>query len=178
MPTVPIPVLVDEFVSLRRWRSSDVPAMLEAFSDPVFVAFSDWAPQSPVDALDYLDRRERERLAGTAIDLAIVDPHEPAAVLGGASLNDIDTQHLRANVGYWLSPVGRGRGLATRAVNLLAEWAFTDLVLARLELTCGPDNIASQRVAARCGFLHEGVLRSHMSFRDGRRDTVVFSRLR
>src|SRR5215211_5105964 len=49
--------------------------------------------------------------------------------------------------------------------------------LARLELTCGPDNRASQGVAERCGFTREGVLRSHMPFKGTRRDTVVFSLL-
>lgn len=53
---------------------------------------------------------------------------------------------------------------------------FAELV-ARLELTCGPDNEASQRVAERCGFTREGVLRSHIPFKGGRRDTVVFSLL-
>ena len=49
--------------------------------------------------------------------------------------------------------------------------------LARLELTCGPDNLASQRVAERCGFTREGVLRSHVPFKGARRDSVVFSLL-
>jgi RimJ/RimL family protein N-acetyltransferase len=71
----------------------------------------------------------------------------------------------------------RGHGAATRAVRLLARWAFDDLGIARLELTCGPDNTASQRVAERCGFTREGVLRSHMPFKGGRRDTVMFSLL-
>jgi len=51
------------------------------------------------------------------------------------------------------------------------------LGLARIELTCGPDNEASARVAGRCGFVREGVLRSHMAFKGGRRDTVLFSLL-
>src|SRR6478609_110225 len=62
-----------------------------------------------------------------------------------------------------------------RLASLVARWAFSELGLARLELTCGPDNEASQRVAARCGFVREGVLRSHIAFKGGRRDTVVFS---
>ena len=56
---------------------------------------------------------------------------------------------------------------------MLARWAFDELAIARLELTCGPDNVASQRVAARCGFVREGLLRSHMAFKGGRRDTVL-----
>ena len=60
---------------------------------------------------------------------------------------------------------------------LLARWAFDDLGIARVALTCAPDNSASQRVAERCGFSREGVLRSHMPFKDLRRDTVVFGLL-
>jgi RimJ/RimL family protein N-acetyltransferase len=59
----------------------------------------------------------------------------------------------------------------------MAGWAFDTLGLARLELTCGPDNEASQSVAVRCGFVREGVLRSHTPFKGGRRDTVMFSLL-
>ena len=96
-------------------------------------------------------------------------------MLGGVSLfGFVDG---RAGIGYWLAPEARGRGVATRSVRLVAPWAFEELRVARLELTCGPDNVASQRVAQRCGFMREGLLRSHMPFKGGRRDTVLFSLL-
>ncbi len=63
------------------------------------------------------------------------------------------------------------------AVRLLARWAFAELGLARLELTCGPDNEASQHVAERCGFSREGLLRSHVPFKGARRDSVIYSLL-
>jgi RimJ/RimL family protein N-acetyltransferase len=171
-----VPLLTDGVVRLRPWRDSDVPAMLQAFGDPWFQQFSDWAPRTPAQAHAYLVRREQGRRDGREIDLAVVAA-DADTVLGGASLNDLHPTHLRAAVGYWLAPGARGRGAATRAVRLLAGWAFGDLGLARLELSCGPDNRASQRVAERCGFSREGVLRSHLAFKGGRRDTVLFSLL-
>jgi RimJ/RimL family protein N-acetyltransferase len=109
------------------------------------------------------------------VNVALVEPDDDTAVLGGASLYDVADG--RAAVGYWLTPAARGRGIASHAVRLLAGWAFEGLRIARLELTCGPDNVASQRVAERCGFVREGVLRAHLPFKGGRRDTVVFSLL-
>ncbi|MGH2884403.1 MAG: GNAT family N-acetyltransferase [Solirubrobacteraceae bacterium] len=108
---------------------------------------------------------------------AFVEPADPQVVLGGGSLYGIDVEQRRAAVGYWLSPSSRGRGVATHATRLMARWAFEGLGVARLELTCGPDNERSQRVAERCGFVREGLLRSHMPFKGGRRDTVMFSLL-
>ncbi len=67
--------------------------------------------------------------------------------------------------------------MASCATRLLARFAFSELGIVRLELTCGPDNVASQRVAERCGFVREGVMREHVAFRGGRRDTVLFSLL-
>src|SRR5262249_16717591 len=83
----------------------------------------------------------------------------------------------RGSVGYWLLPQARGRGLATRSVRLLSEWALRDLGLARLQILTEPANGASQRVAEGCGYQREGVLRSYADV-DGRSvDYVVFSLL-
>jgi RimJ/RimL family protein N-acetyltransferase len=76
-------------------------------------------------------------------------------VLGGASLYAVELAERRAAVGYLLAARARGRGVATCATRLLARWGFDRLGLERLELTCGPDNVASQRVAERCGFTRE-----------------------
>ena len=98
-------------------------------------------------------------------------------MLGGASIYEINLERGSAALGYWRALRARGRGVASCAVRLLAQWGFTKLGLARIELTCGPDNEASQRVAGRCGFVHEGVMRSHTPFKGARRDTVIFSLL-
>jgi RimJ/RimL family protein N-acetyltransferase len=173
----PSPPLRDDRIVLRPWREADVPAQLRIFGDPVFQRFSDWAPESGPDARRQLAADEAARRRGVQVQFAIVAPDDDALVLGGASLHDIDQGHRRASVGYWLAPEARGGGLASRAVRLIAGWAFEDLGLARLELTCGPDNHASQRVAERCGFVREGLLRSHVRFKGGRRDSVVFGLL-
>jgi RimJ/RimL family protein N-acetyltransferase len=81
------------------------------------------------------------------------------------------------SIGYWIAADARGRGVATRATKLLARWVLTEGGVERLELTTDPDNVASQRVAEKAGFTREGVLRSHMRFSDGRRDSIMFSLL-
>ena len=53
---------------------------------------------------------------------------------------------------YWLAPRGRGRGMATNAVNLLCEWAFHSLGLERVTLKTLVGNARSQLVAKRAGF--------------------------
>jgi RimJ/RimL family protein N-acetyltransferase len=174
-----VPDLRDDVVALRPWRESDVPANLDAFSDPTVQRFSypRADPYTEADALAYVIDATRAWEAGTGAEFACVAPDDDAAILGGASIYDIETEWRRASTGYWLAPRARGQGIATRAVRLLAGWAFDDLGIERLQLTCGPDNLASQRVAERAGFTREGVLRSQLPFKGQRRDTVVFSLL-
>jgi len=175
----PDPPLADEVVALRAWTMRDVPAVASGFADPAAQRFS-WhhsRPYTEADARNFIASQEAARRRGEDMQLAFVEPKDDEAVLGGGSVYGIDLQQGRAAVGYWVAPAARGRGLATRATLLMARWAFDVLGVARLELTCGPDNEASQRVAERCGFTREGVLRSHMPFKGGRRDTVMFSLL-
>ena len=86
---------------------------------------------------------------------------------------------MSASIGYWLAGEARGQGYISRAVRVLARWAFDDLQLARLELTADPENIASQRVAERCGFRKEGHLRSDIVVHHSgeRRDSLVYGLL-
>lgn len=175
----PDPPLADEVVVLRRWEAEDVPGKVMGFADPSVQRFS-WTKATPYteeDARSFFAYQEEARQRGEELCFAFVEPADPGMVLGGGSLYDIDVEQGRAAVGYWLAPSSRGRGVATHATRLMARWAFDELGVARVDLTCGPDNERSQRVAERCGFVREGVLRSHMPFKGGRRDTVMFSLL-
>ena len=175
----PDPPLADQVVVLRAWSADDVPEKLMMFADPSIQRFS-WpqtADYTEVDAQRFFADQEKARLRGEELQFALAEPSDHRTVLGGGSVYAIDLDQGRAAVGFWLGPAARGRGVATHATRLMARWAFDDLGIARLELTCAPDNEASQRVAGRCGFVREGVLRSHMAFKGGRRDTVMFSLL-
>ncbi len=150
------------------------------FADPSVLRFS-WPHTIPYVeeyAWAYFREQEQARLDGEELGFAFADPALPTTVFGGGSLHGIDLREGRAAVGYWLAPPHRGCGIATRATRLMARWGFSVLGLERIELTCGPDNEASQRVAERAGFVREGVLRSHIAFKGGRRDSVVFGLLR
>jgi RimJ/RimL family protein N-acetyltransferase len=174
----PVPSLAGDVVLLRPWREADVPGMVQAFSDPVMQRFS-WrtAPYTETDARESLTEHEEARLRGEGLSFALVEPGDEDVVLGCVSLEEVRLGQGCAAVGYWLAPGARGRSAAAQAVRLLARWAFAELGLARLELTCGPDNEASQHVAERCGFSREGLLRSHVPFKGTRRDSVIYSLL-
>lgn len=174
----PVPPLAGDVVALRPWRAADVPGLVRAFGDPVLLQFS-WREgvYTEADAREFLAGQEEGRLRGEELNLAVAQPGDEDVLLGAVSLYEIRWEQGCAAVGYWLAAEARGRGAAAAAVRLVARWAFAELGVARLELTCGPDNGASQRVAERCGFSREGVLRSYVPFKGGRRDSVIYSLL-
>jgi RimJ/RimL family protein N-acetyltransferase len=67
--------------------------------------------------------------------------------------------------------------VASAALRALTEWAFSELGAERLELLIATGNDASKRVAERCGYVREGVLRSAYFKQDLREDTEIWSRL-
>jgi len=71
----------------------------------------------------------------------------------------------------------RGRGVATRALRLIAAWAVEEIGAGRVQLYTDPANEASQRVAEKAGFRREGMLRSWTEIKGSRRDVVMYSLL-
>jgi RimJ/RimL family protein N-acetyltransferase len=160
-------------IVLRPWRPADVPAVLAACRDPEIPRWIPFvpAPYSEDDALSYV--RGAIESGDDRHAFAIVAA-EGAALYGSIDMrvNAMRTGHI----GYWVAREARGRGVCTAALGRLCRFALEDLRLERLELMTDPENVASQRVAEKVGFRREGVLRSHLLHRDGRRrDSVMFS---
>jgi RimJ/RimL family protein N-acetyltransferase len=118
---------------------------------------------------------ERGRRDGTREAFAVI---EGDTFVGIAVAPKIDLPARTAELGYVVAPAARGRGVASEALRLLTDWAFAELELERLELMISIANEASKRVASRCGYRFEGVLRSLHFKGDLREDTEIWSRLR
>jgi ribosomal-protein-alanine N-acetyltransferase len=162
-------------VALRRVRPDDAPAYVAAFRDDPELGRLLGMEQDP-DEASVRERAERlPALAaeGKVVELAIGEPFA-----GTVSLHSIDEHHRRAEIGFWLVPGARGRGLGSRAVALAVTWAFGELDLLRVEMTTTPDNAAVFALARRLGFTQEGVLRKRNVERGQRVDVVWFGVLR
>ena len=127
-------------------------------------------------AKDWIERAYDALHRADSLRLAIVD-HEDEEFLGQIGVGRLNWEQQVGEIFYWLAAPARGRGVAARAVRLLADWSFATLNLARLEIIVDPGNEASQHVADAAGFTREGILRSYQRFKDGRMDAVMFSKL-
>jgi RimJ/RimL family protein N-acetyltransferase len=174
--------LRDAGVMLRPWREADADAIVGRISDPAIMAFLDRIPQpyERTDALDYIRASNDGWRTWTQTSFAILVDELEGAV-GSISISWPDIEEGVAEVGYWVAAEARGRGVATTALRVAAEWAFgADARLERLQLRADALNPASNRVAEKAGFTREGVLRStRRNVRLGRRvDFVMWSLLR
>jgi RimJ/RimL family protein N-acetyltransferase len=75
-------------------------------------------------------------------------------------------------------PAQRGKGVATEAVGLMVRHLFELKPVNRIRLVIHPGNLASRRVAEKCGFTHEGTARGALFLRGRHHDVEIHSILR
>ena len=72
-------------------------------------------------------------------------------------------------------PEQSGRGYVTESVQLLVDYLFATKKQNRIQLVIVPENVASRRIAEKCGFTLEGTARGAF-FNDGRsQDLLIYS---
>jgi ribosomal-protein-alanine N-acetyltransferase len=86
--------------------------------------------------------------------------------------------HGIAEIGFSLTTSAQGRGLMVQAMELLLPTIFLGTTLERLEARCTLDNLRSQRVLERLGFVREGRLRSYFVLEGRRVDNYLYALLR
>lgn len=161
-----------------------VPEDAEGVHDAVRESIAElhpWAPWCPLtyglaDAEAWITRQPSEREAGTAFEFVVTDGD--GRILGCCGVNQINRGFRHGNLGYWIRTSATRRGFATDAARQVAEWAFGNTDLERLEILVAVGNTASQTVAARTGALLEGRLRSRFLVHGRFQDAFVYSLIR
>lgn len=165
--------LVDGDLTLRRAVPADAGDVAEVYNEADIRHWMLWEPEvvDEAEALANIARSEEAWAEGSwAVFRIVVDGH----VVGGANLHFLEYDVAEAS--YFLRASVRGRGIATRAVLLMTDWAFRERGQARVFLRCHPENAGSVRLAERAGFTYEGLERQSAVSPDGRRfDSRVYS---
>jgi RimJ/RimL family protein N-acetyltransferase len=153
------PVLRDGDLTLRPPRPDDADAVTAACQD---AAIQRWvrvpSPYRREHAESWLARCARQARAGEEMTLLAEDGDGRLA--GSFSLLELRRRPGYGEIGYWVAADARGRGVATRSVVLLREWAAEALRLRTIEILVDRENAPSRAVALRAGFADTGELRT------------------
>ncbi|MCX4639030.1 GNAT family N-acetyltransferase [Streptomyces sp. RPA4-5] len=96
-------------------------------------------------------------------------------LVGGVLFVAFDVTSGTCEVGCWLEESAVGRGLITRAIRVLIDWAVEQRGMHRVEWIASSANTPSLNVAKRLGMVREGVQRESYPHRGVRHDMEVWS---
>jgi RimJ/RimL family protein N-acetyltransferase len=161
---------------IRSWQAQDRRALVKyANNRNIWINLRDAFPH-PYTELDAQAWIQQTTQQVPETQFAIASDQEAIGAIG--FLLQEDVYRRSAEIGYWLGEPFWGRGITTRAVCALTEYAFTHFDLVRLYATVFEWNPASARVLEKAGYAYEGRLRKSVT-KDGKTiDQLLFATVR
>lgn len=176
MRKIKVPTLETDRLLLRMWRKKDAPQLYEYAKNPNVGPKAGWKPHESI---------AESKMIISSIFLAnmcwAIVEKETGHVIGSIGLEE---DKFRPNVkskelGYSLSEDYWGSGIMTEAAKCIITHSFESLKLDVLMIRTGNENLRSQRVIEKCGFMYEGTLRRTYRIYDGSiREVRCYSMLR
>ena len=132
--------------------------------------FTEWDMQS---LLDYYHEKKKSELMLTIID------DDTGTHIGNIKASEIDKNHHRAEMGiiigdkdFW------GKGIATTAIGIVADYCFDSLNLHKLTAGAYADNRASINAFITNGFIVEGQRKEHILIPSWWSDVALLGKLK
>ena len=185
------PVLIDlptsietERLLLRPPRAGDGALLHAAIAESLpelrrFLASLPWvAGEQTIESAEaYCRNAQANFLARKDLPFLVLEK-ATGEIVGATGLHRTVWSTLKTEIGYW-GRVSRARnGFICEAVAALTDYAFANLRAVRVEIVTDEENGPSRRVAERCRFVLEGVLRNERRAPDGTlRNTCIYARI-
>ncbi|MDJ0569008.1 MAG: GNAT family N-acetyltransferase [Pleurocapsa sp. MO_192.B19] len=155
--------LESDLVVLQKYTLEDIPQLFEAIkvsTDRVYP----WLPwchpnYTIAETKEWLKTRPQCWNEGKEFGFSIRNRQD--RIVGGCGIG-IRSLPWSGNLGYWLKTGATGKGYATAATKLLAQFGIQQLQLKRIEIVASVDNLPSQRVAERAGAYKEGISKNRL----------------
>ena len=147
-----------ERLLLRPYTNADIPALLPLIGAREVAAMTLRVPHpyTEEDARAMLQRFSHETMKWFGIFLRAGEE-----LCGGIGLN-LEPDHDRAEIGYWIGIPYWGKGIASEAAREVIRYGFEELKLHRIFAICFAGNQASLRILEKLGMTYEGRSRQHI----------------
>lgn len=160
-------------IQLRYQEVSDAEKYFQILSDPAFEYF-DVRVESVEEEREWLARNAERREKNQEYNYAIIYEGE---VVGACGIAVDQRRPHKGEIGYFLQRDLWGKGITTEAVRQIEKIALEEMGLVRLEILMEPENRASEKVAIKCGYEKEGLVRGAYK-RDGMyRDCLLYAKV-
>lgn len=175
MPLAPR-VLDGRFVRLEPLSLGHIPGLSAVAFDPGLWEWTTTQIAQESDLRAFVDEALALQEAGTALPFCII-ARETGQPIGSSRFANYDPANRRVEIGWtWVARPWQRTPVNPESKLLMLEYAFAELGCLRVEFKTDALNARSRGALTKLGALQEGVLRSHMLVRDGRRrDSVYFS---
>lgn len=173
-----LPTIKAERVSLRWLTESDIESLFEVFSNAEVMRY--WSSpmmKEPSEAETYLYEIHENFQHGDLFQWGLA-LNSNDKVIGTCTLNHIDQQNRRAEIGYAMGREHWGKGYMHEALTALLNHAFGEMNLHRIEADVDPRNAASIKSLEKLGFKYEGFLRERWFVNGEICDTAFYGLLR
>lgn len=156
------PTLTTNRLMLRPFTLADAPDVqrLAGERDVAATTLNIRHPYEDGMAEEWIDSHAEAFAQGGHVTFAITD-RRSGELLGAIGLV-LQTEHDRAELGYWIGKPHWGRGYASEAAAALVRYGFEVVGLNRIHACHFADNAASGRVLRKIGMRREGCLRRHV----------------
>ncbi len=192
-----VPTLASGTITMRPMRPTDAEDIYRAVQDPEIPKFTTVPAEYPIDlAIDFATTRaaasfvnktelvfviEDSRLStstasGSASGSGSVDYPYSNGFAGVMSLHTIDIPNHRAEIGYWLAREARGKGICSKAAEMITEYGLMTIGFKRIDGIVDVRNEPSKAALLKAGYEFEGIMKKYVTRRDGTQlDMALFA---
>ncbi len=161
-------------VELRPQRISDAKRFYQIIKNPNFEFM-----RSPVDSIKdeikFLRQNASRRRRNLAYNYTILCDGE---VVGGCGVKIDQHRTFNGEISYFIDQAYWGKGIATEAVRKLEKIVFDELKLKRIEIIMNVRNRASEKVAIKCGYNKEGVMKKAIKTGNSYYDAFLYAKVK
>jgi len=145
-------ISIDKHLHLRQMQREDVNDLF-TLVDNNREYLSKWLPwvdatKKPTDTASFVSSTLEARQNGSAYEYGIILDGE---VVGHISLMHVTDEHT-PEIGYWISSKASGKGITTRAAQVISDFGFDVLHLEKIIIKAEPNNKASNKIAEKLGY--------------------------